>query len=93
MRDTTLFQTSSPSEAYTQSYGAPKLQESQPWQFWDSHLGVLGQKAIWMRALWAAVGYTIRGRWWLPPSPGYGESCEFELPVVRPSTKGVLAMH
>jgi hypothetical protein len=28
MRDTTLFQTSSSSEAYTQSYGAPKLQES-----------------------------------------------------------------
>jgi len=26
--------------------GAPKSQESQLWEFWDSHLGILGQNAI-----------------------------------------------
>jgi hypothetical protein len=36
--------TSSQSEVCTQSYGAPKSWESQPWRFRDSHLGVLGQK-------------------------------------------------
>jgi hypothetical protein len=29
------------------------------------------------------------GRWWLPPSPGRGESSESELPVACPNTKGV----
>jgi hypothetical protein len=33
------------------------------------------------------------GRWWLPPSPGRGESCVSELPVVRLSTKSVPTMH
>jgi len=27
------------------------------------------------------------GRWWLPPSPGCGESSEFVLPVACPNTK------
>jgi hypothetical protein len=27
------------------------------------------------------------GRWWLPPSPGRGESSESVLPVTRPNTK------
>jgi len=27
------------------------------------------------------------GRWWLPPSPGRGESSEFVLPVPCPNTK------
>jgi hypothetical protein len=33
------------------------------------------------------------GRWWLPPSLGRGESCEFELPVARPNTKSAPTMH
>ncbi len=37
--------------------------------------------------------YYKRGRWWLPPSPGRGESCVSVLPVVRPSTKGAPTMH
>jgi hypothetical protein len=49
-------------EVCSQSYGAPKSRESQLWWFWDSHLGVLGQKAIWMWALWPATKYTIRGK-------------------------------
>jgi len=43
-RATTLFQTSSQSKVCTQSYGAPKLRESQLWQLRDSHLGVPRQK-------------------------------------------------
>jgi len=27
------------------------------------------------------------GRWWLPPSPSYGESCESKVVVACPSTK------
>jgi hypothetical protein len=33
------------------------------------------------------------GRWWLPPSPGHGESCMFVLFVVRPSTKSAPTTH
>jgi hypothetical protein len=29
------------------------------------------------------------GRWWLPPSPGRGESSESVLPVACPNTKRV----
>jgi hypothetical protein len=47
-RATTLFQTSSRSEVWAQSYSPTKLWEFQPWQFRDSPLGVSGQKAIWM---------------------------------------------
>jgi hypothetical protein len=72
--DTTLLQTSSQSEVYTRSYGALKLWESQLKFFWDSHLGVLGQNAIWMWALRRGIEYTIRGKvvassksgpWWV----------------------------
>ncbi len=40
-------------------------------------LGVSRQNDIWVLALWPCTNNTIRGRWWLPPSPGRGESCEF----------------
>jgi hypothetical protein len=36
---------------HTKLWG-PKLQETQLWQFRNSHLGVPGQKIIWMWALW-----------------------------------------
>jgi hypothetical protein len=29
------------------------------------------------------------GRWWLPPSPGRGESSKSKLPMACPNTKGV----
>jgi hypothetical protein len=45
-----------------QNYGAPKSRESQPWRFRDSHLGVPGQKVIWMWAPWRGAEYTIRGK-------------------------------
>jgi hypothetical protein len=39
-------------------------------RFWDSHLGVPGQKLIWMWALWRGVEYTIRGK--VVASPKFG---------------------
>ncbi len=59
---TTLLYTSFQSEVYTQSYGAPKLRESQLWEFQDSHLGIPRQNVIWMWASWKGTKYTIRGK-------------------------------
>jgi hypothetical protein len=69
-RPTTLLQTSSQSKVCTQSYGTSKLQEFQPWQFRDSHLGVQGQKVIWMWASWRGAEYTIRGKVVASPKSG-----------------------
>jgi hypothetical protein len=66
----TLFQTSSPLEVYTQSYGTPKSWESQLWEFWDSHLGVPGQNDIWVLVPWPGTKYTIRGK--VVASPKFG---------------------
>jgi hypothetical protein len=33
--------------------------------------------------------YYMGGRWWLPPSPGRGESCESKCPWFVPTSKGV----
>ncbi len=63
-------------EVYTQSYGHPKLRETQFWEFQDFHLGVLRQNDIWVWVPWPHIENTIRERWWLPPSLGHGESCE-----------------
>jgi hypothetical protein len=38
--------------------------------------GVPRQNDIWVQTLWPCTKNTIRGRWWLPPSSGRGESCE-----------------
>jgi len=92
-RATILLEIASWFEVCSQSYEAPKLRESHLGRFQDSHLGVPGQKAIWMWAPWKGAEYTIRGKWWLPPSSGRGESCVSVLPVARPSTKSVLTMH
>ncbi len=59
----------------------------------DSHLGILGQNAIWMWALWRGTKYIIRGKVVAPPSLGRGESCESEFHVARPSTKSAPIMH
>jgi hypothetical protein len=76
MRAITFLQTSYQLEVCTQSYGTPKSWKSQFWEFQDSHLGVSRQNDIWVLVSWLGTKYTIRGRWWLPPSPGCGESCE-----------------
>jgi hypothetical protein len=73
-----------------QSYGAPKLRESQLYEFRNSHLGVMGQNAIWIERhkiyykresggffqVWAMVNLV---------SP--------RLRVARPSTKRAPTMH
>jgi hypothetical protein len=43
-RATTLLQTAPQFEVSSQSYGAPKSLESRLARFWDSHLGVPGEK-------------------------------------------------
>jgi hypothetical protein len=39
----------------TQSCGSP-------WEFRNSHLGVLGQNDIWVLVPWLGTKYTIRGK-------------------------------
>jgi hypothetical protein len=50
--------------------GPQKVQESQFWEFQDSHLGVPGQNAIWMWASWRGIEYTIRGKVVASPKSG-----------------------
>jgi hypothetical protein len=69
-----LLQILSQLEVEVRSYERPKSRESKPGQFRDSTLGVM-QRILY------------RGRWWLPPSPGRGESSESVLPVACPNTK------
>jgi len=59
------------------SYGLPKSQESQFWEFWDSQLG--NPKSKWHLdiALWLITENTIRGKVVASPSSGHGEFCEF----------------
>jgi hypothetical protein len=78
-RATTLFWTSSQLKVYRESYGPPKLRESQVWEFQDSHLGVSKQNVICMMVPWPTTKYTIRGRWWLPPSLSRDNSYESEF--------------
>jgi hypothetical protein len=57
-------------------------------------LGSLGTKSHLDVALVESCRvYYEGGKWWLPPSPGRGESCVFELLVARPNTKSVPTMH
>jgi hypothetical protein len=42
------------------------------------------RKAIWT---WRGAKYIIRGKWWLPPSPGRGVSCVSVLFVAHPNIK------
>ncbi len=59
---TTLLQTSSQSDVYTQSYGPLKSQKSQFKEFWDSNLGVLGQNDIWVLSSLLGTQNNIRGK-------------------------------
>jgi len=58
-----------------QSYGVPKLRESQLWE----EMGILGQNVIWMGTSWKDTKYTIKGKVVVSPSPGRAESYEFEF--------------
>jgi hypothetical protein len=93
-RNTTLLRTASQFEVFLQSYGAPKLRESQLVRFWDSHSGVPREKShLDVGSVAKHRIYYKGGRWWLPPSPGRGESNVSVLPVARPNTKGAPIMH
>jgi hypothetical protein len=52
------------------SYELPKSRKSKPGQFWDSSLGVMGQKTIWMQVPWRGVENTIWGK--VVASPEFG---------------------
>ncbi len=69
-----------PIEGLGKELWAAKVPGVQTWtisgQFWDSHLGVLGQKAIWMWPLWSGAKYTIWGKVVASPECGRGESSE-----------------
>jgi hypothetical protein len=80
MRATTLLKISPQSKVYTQSYEPRKLQESQFWEFQDSHLGVSEQNGIWVLAPWLSIKNTIWGKvvaspksgpWWVLWVHGY----------------------
>jgi hypothetical protein len=53
-----------------QSYGSPKLQKSQLWEFRDSHFGVLGQNDIWVLVSWPGTKYIIKGKVVVSPKLG-----------------------
>jgi hypothetical protein len=91
---TTLLQITFWSEVCSKSYGAPKSQESQLGRFWDSHLRVSGQKAIWMSApcriyykregggfpqVWVVVGLMCPCCSWLVLAPKVLQLCTNHL--------------
>jgi hypothetical protein len=88
-KDTTLLQTS-----FQLGYGPPKLQESQLWEFQDSHLGVLGQNGIWVLVLWPGTKYIIKGE-----GGGFSQFWAVVnlvnslLLMARPNTTSGLVMH
>ncbi len=49
---------------------SPKVTRVPTLQFWDSHLGVSGQKTIWIWALWRSIEYTIKGKVVASPKSG-----------------------
>jgi hypothetical protein len=70
IKATTFIQTSPQSGVCTQSYGPPKLEESQFWEFRDSHLRVPKQNDIWVLVPWPNTKYTIRGKVMVSPKFG-----------------------
>ncbi len=54
----------------TQSYGPPKSQEYQFWEFRDYHLGVSKQNEICVLALWPGMENTVRGKVVASPKSG-----------------------
>ncbi len=59
---------------WTPKVGTHNFGGSQLWEFWDSHLGILGQNDIWVLVLWPRTKHTIRGKvmaspksesWWI----------------------------
>jgi hypothetical protein len=74
------------------NFGTPTW-ESYLWEFRDSHLGVLGQNAIWMWASWRGIENTIRGWWWLPQLWTMVSLVNPNLPVAHLSIESAQTMH
>jgi hypothetical protein len=74
---------------------APQRRKSPNFRnFKTSHLGVSGQKAIWMLVPWPATKYTIRGEGGgFPQVRAMVSLVSLSLLVVHSSTKSVLALH
>jgi hypothetical protein len=94
MRATTLLQISLQLEVCTPRFLPPKSWESQLWEFpscgtWESW----DKKPFECGSCGELQSILSGGKWWLHPSSGRGESCEFELLMARPSTKSVPTMH
>jgi len=68
-RVTTLLQSSS-WLVCRQIYGPPNSWKSQLREFWDSHLGVPRQNAIWMLVPWPTIEYIKKGK--MVASPKFG---------------------
>jgi hypothetical protein len=94
MRAIALLLTSSQLEIFRENYEPPKSQESQVWEFRDSHFGVPGRKGHLDVALVKRHRVYYKGEGGgFPPSLGHGESCESKLPVAYLSTKSAPTMH
>jgi hypothetical protein len=65
----------SPGSANWDNFGTPL------WESWEKVTFECRCSGVTQRILYGR-------RWWLPPSPGRGESSEFVLPVACPNTKG-----
>jgi hypothetical protein len=46
---------------------------------WDSHLESWDKKSFGCHSCGEVQSILYGGRWWLPPSPNHGESCESEV--------------
>jgi hypothetical protein len=86
-RATSSLQTLSQSEVRARSYERPKSRESKPRQFRDSTLESRDKEPFGRGRGEVTQRILYGGRWWLPLSPGRGESNELVLPVACPNTK------
>jgi hypothetical protein len=88
-RATTLVQTSLRLDSTVGSYGRSKFWESS----WDN-FGTPFRESQQNVPFGCSLHYELQrilhgGRWWLPPSPGRGESCVSKCPSLVPTPKGV----
>jgi len=72
---------------------APKVSGLQPGQFWDNFGTPTWESRENVPSGCSSRGELQRilygGRWWLPPSPGRGESCVSKCPWLVSTPKGV----
>jgi hypothetical protein len=88
-RATTLVETSSRSDSVVGSYGRPKFLDSN-----RDHFGTPFRESQEFVPFGCSLHCELQrilygGKWWLPPSPGRGESCVSKCPWLVPTPKGV----